>query len=542
VRAHGFARVHCSRCGKDELVAFSCKGRGFCPSCGARRMADLAAHLVDEVLPHVPVRQWVLSLPHRLRYLLAFDPKLCAAVRRIFVRALLAAYRERAEREGISGGRGGAVVFVQRFGSALNLNLHFHALLLDGVVTCESPFTRAVFHPAAELEDQDVEHLTCVLQRRITRYLQRRGHLPRDDGDEASEPETDEPLLALLGAASIQGRVALGPNRGAAVTRLRRPSETRPRYIPGLLCCDLDGFSLHARVEIGADERERLERLCRYVARPPIATDRLSLSSDGKVVYRLRRRWRDGTEAVVFEPLTFIERLAALVPRPRTHLMTYHGVLAPAAAWRDLVVPGSPAGLPTSPRTPRQRLTWAELLKRVFAIDVLICPRCDGPRKLIALINDGLVVRKILEHLGLPTEPPPMAPARAPPEPEFAFHEKALSSQGQNGRLSPVVTGSSRSIRRRSRSSRRLPFALSRLQPHGEVVAVQEGVHPAGYCHLVDELEAQGEWRSYPDGRCSILDRRAGRIVRERARPEPRWMRDQAGTESPRLFARWKGS
>ena len=167
--------------------------------------------------------------------------------------------------------------------------------------------------------------------------------------------------------------------------------------------------------------RERLERLCRYVARPPIATDRLSLSSDGKVVYRLRRRWRDGTEAVVFEPLTFIERLAALVPRPRTHLMTYHGVLAPAAAWRDLVVPGSPAGLPTSPRTPRQRLTWAELLKRVFAIDVLICPRCDGPRKLIALINDGLVVRKILEHLGLPTEPPPMAPARAPPEPEFAW-------------------------------------------------------------------------------------------------------------------------
>ena len=117
----------------------------------------------------------------------------------------------------------------------------------------------------------------------------------------------------------------------------------------------------------------------------------------------------------------FGERLAALVPRPRTHLVTYHGVLAPAAAWRDLVVPGPATRLRTSPRTPRQRLTWAELLKRVFAIDVLTCPHCGGPRKLVALINDGLVVRKILEHLGLPTEPPALAPARAPPEPEFAW-------------------------------------------------------------------------------------------------------------------------
>ena len=95
-----------------------------------------------------------------------------------------------------------------------------------------------------------------------------------------------------------------------------------------------------------------------------------------------------------------------------------HGFLLP---FERSGAPGSPAGLRTSPRTTRQRLTWAELLKRVFAIDVLICPRCDGPRKLIALIHDGFVVRKILEHLGLPTEPPPLAPARAPPELEFAW-------------------------------------------------------------------------------------------------------------------------
>jgi len=114
-------------------------------------------------------------------------------------------------------------------------------------------------------------------------------------------------------------------------------------------------------------------------------------------------------------------RLAALVPRPRTHQLTYHGVLAPAAAWRDLVVPGSPARRLSTVRTPRRRLTWAELLKRVFAIDVLTCPDCGGRRKLIALIQDGPLVRKILAHLGLPTEPPGLAPARAPPQPDFAW-------------------------------------------------------------------------------------------------------------------------
>jgi len=71
ILAHGFLRLRCGECGHDKLLAFSCKRRGFCPSCGARRMSQTAAHLVDHVIPHVPVRQWVLSLPIPLRVLLA---------------------------------------------------------------------------------------------------------------------------------------------------------------------------------------------------------------------------------------------------------------------------------------------------------------------------------------------------------------------------------------------------------------------------------------------------------------------------------------
>ena len=117
ILAHGFLRVHCAACGKDRLVAYSCKGRGFCPSCGGRRMAETAAHLVDRVFPEVPVRQWVLSLPFALRYRLAYDARLVSEVLRLFVRALFSSTRRRAREQRVSGRlRCGAVTIIQRFG------------------------------------------------------------------------------------------------------------------------------------------------------------------------------------------------------------------------------------------------------------------------------------------------------------------------------------------------------------------------------------------------------------------------------------------
>jgi len=134
VLAHGFVRVHCDACGLDRAVPFSCKGRGFCPSCGGRRMAETAAHLVESVLPEAPVRQWVLSLPFALRYRLAYDASLTSAVLALFVRTVFASLRRRARaRLGAQRTQTGAVTFVQRFGDALNMNVHFHSLVLDGV-------------------------------------------------------------------------------------------------------------------------------------------------------------------------------------------------------------------------------------------------------------------------------------------------------------------------------------------------------------------------------------------------------------------------
>jgi hypothetical protein len=134
VLANGFLRVHCDACGKDLVVPFSCKGRSVCSSCCGRRMADTAAHLVDRVFPIVPVRQWVLSLPFALRYRLAYDSGLVSDVLHIFIQTVFSSLRNRAlQFNEIRNAKCGGVTFAQRFGGAINLNLYFHSLVMDGV-------------------------------------------------------------------------------------------------------------------------------------------------------------------------------------------------------------------------------------------------------------------------------------------------------------------------------------------------------------------------------------------------------------------------
>jgi ribosomal protein S27E len=128
----GFLRVRCGSCHAEKLVAFSCKKRGFCPSCGGRRMAETAALLADEVLPERPLRQWVLSLPFALRFLLATDQDSLTLVLRTVYRAISGFLLQKACLTRATG-HPGAVTLIQRFGSALNLNIHFHMIFLDGV-------------------------------------------------------------------------------------------------------------------------------------------------------------------------------------------------------------------------------------------------------------------------------------------------------------------------------------------------------------------------------------------------------------------------
>jgi Transposase zinc-binding domain/Putative transposase len=243
VLAHGFARVRCADCAFERLVPFSCKGRGFCPSCGGRRMAERAAHLVEHVFPpDVPVRQWVLSVPHRLRYRLAYDHPLCRTVLGVFVRALRSAYRRHAKRAGLAGGETGMVTSVQRFGGGLNLHVHFHTLVLDGVFV-RQPDDTLVFHPAAPPTDADVRRVV----QRVHRRLARLGLVGAPAEDVEVDPLADESAaLAGLTQAAVLGRASLGGRAGRGPLRIGADPDAPwvERKVP--LHAHEAGFDLHA--------------------------------------------------------------------------------------------------------------------------------------------------------------------------------------------------------------------------------------------------------------------------------------------------------
>ncbi len=197
------------------------------------------------------------------------------------------------------------------------------------------------------------------------------------------------------------------------------------RTVPGrddkatsTLCAEAHGFSLHAGGRCGERERAQLERLCRYITRPAIANERLGCNAKGEVVLQLKSPWRDGTTHIRMSPLEFMQRLAARVPRPRLHLIRFHGVLAPNARLRAATVPG-PAHKPSEHAEEHAhtsaRMGWARLLRRVFDLDLEHCPQCGGEFKIIAAIEAPAVIVRILTHLGLPARAPPRSSARPLP-------------------------------------------------------------------------------------------------------------------------------
>ena len=327
---------------------------------------------------------------------------------------------------GSLGFRTGAVNIVQRTGGALNLNPHLHALFIDGVYTRDCPLSRARFHELPPPEPSDVEWVLKRIHSRLLRLFEQRAEQAPDEHAECANQ-----LLAHLAASSIRGQAATGDESGQSLTALFDPefdpNLPEPTHAPSprALVASGAGFSLHAGVHVPANRRGRLEKLCRYIARPPLATERLSVDERGRILYALRHPYGGKTHAI-FTPRTLLERLCAMVPFPRRHLLTYHGVLAPASTWRSDVVPvphrrksnHAPSG--ASARSPGQSgYSWAELMKRAFEVDVLLC-ECGGRRDVIACITDLAVARRILNHLGLPDRLPPSAPPRPPPVLDFA--------------------------------------------------------------------------------------------------------------------------
>jgi hypothetical protein len=397
-------------------------------------MAQTAANLLDHVLPPVPLRQFVLTVPFELRHRLAYDGALLGSVSRIFVDSVLGFYRRKMGALGITASprKSGAVTVVQRTSADLRLNPHLHTLALDGVFVPGEDGT-PVFQPLPRLESTDVADLLQVVRVRLLAFLIRRGVIEDDDAltvlpDALAERE---PALAQLAAAAVSGLPPAGPER-----RDRPLGPVALRGHPGvemtgpLAAVEL-GFSLHAATTAGADDLRGREALVRYILRPPLAQERLKLLPDDLVRIELRRPFADGTVAIDLDPLSLLCRLCAAVPPPRFNTVRYAGVLGPASTWRPLVVPPLPPPSEPPPACPQDAAAparaakpathrsvwrpWQELMKRSFAIDVEHCERCGSRMKLRRLVLNPEDVRRMLRRLGEPTDPPRRAPARAPP-------------------------------------------------------------------------------------------------------------------------------
>ena len=344
-------------------------------------MNDLSEHLCARVLPDVPVRQWVLSLPMPLRYLLLRRPEVVGGVLAVFLRGVFGYHCRRAKRLGVRDPRTGSVTVTQRFGSALQANLHFHALVLDGVYHAPQEGEGLVFVRLPAPTQEELAEVVEKVRVRVLRHLRRRGLL-EGDGLAEDVAEGDDEVLGRLQGASLLGRVTAGPKAGWRVVRVRGMPVACARHRE--LCVEAQGFNLHAGVHVIARRRGRLLSLCRYVLRPPLSNDRLELREDGRVLLKLKRAWEDGTQALLLSPEDLLGRLAAIVPPPRRHTIHYHGVLAPHAGDRGAVVPEleeeavvlEPAmeSVPSSKkkRPRRERMKWAELLQRTFAAGTLI--------------------------------------------------------------------------------------------------------------------------------------------------------------------------
>lgn len=420
----GMTRVGCKdgKCGENYWVPTSCKGRGFCVSCGGRRMNEFAINLDERVIPEVPVRQYVVSVPIPLRYWMLSNHGLTLMVNRIIIRAITSLLRKKARKLGVVDGMAGAVTFIQRFGSGLNSHIHYHIIVMDGVFKkCPEEKYVPEFVPTT-IVDEDIEALVKRISRGVTKQLVKKGLLeeltlqPTDNCEQLNQDDSES--LSACKSASARSLIAFGVRSGQKVRRVGANIfgyGHEPATITAPLCANYGGFSVHAARVVENDDRPGLRKLISYIARPAISLERLSLTERGEIKVEIKTPWPDGTTALILSPTEMLERLAALVPYPEKNLVIYSGCLAPHHNSRIDIVPAEPdppksdsateADSTTEPR--KRHIPWALLLKKTWNIDVFTCRKCGGPTRVMAFISDPGDVIKIMAAFNLYCRPPP---------------------------------------------------------------------------------------------------------------------------------------
>jgi len=343
----GFARIRCPRCRAEHLLMFSCKTRGFCPSCHSKRLEEWGEWIRETLLMDVPHRQVVFTIPKMLRVFFKFKRRLLGDLCRCAVRALIFYF------QAVAGKtlEPGVVAVIQTFGDRINFHPHLHFLVTEGGVDEAGVFRRVISFDDARLVE--------VFAREVLGFLVRR---------ELLSPEWAERLLSW-------------------------------RHT---------GFSVHSRVR--AKTKPEAERVGKYMIRPLLALERLSfLEPEGKVCYRYGQ---DGADWETMDYLEFIARVTSHIPDKGQVMVRYYGLYANAHRGKVRKADVSPLTLRMSEeeRKPVPSKGWTAMIRKVYEIDPMVCPKCGGQMKIVAFITDYAAVDRIIDHLKLTfiaEKPPP---------------------------------------------------------------------------------------------------------------------------------------
>lgn len=349
----GFARVRCGESGNEYLLAFSCKGRHFCPSCHQKRTVEFAEWVCGHVLKAVPHRHLTFSIPKIIRPYFLYDRKLLADLSRCAWEAIRTFVQSAVSRP---GARGAAIIATQTFGDfPERFQPHLHVLVADGVFTDDGAFILA--------PQIDCEKLTERFRHKVLKMLLARGKITRE----------------------------------------------RIRMMDSWNHC---GFHVHCGPRIHPGDRQAMENLAAYIVRASFSQTRMQYCPEkSQVLYRSK----DGREQRTYDALEWLAAMISHLPRKGEQLVKYYGHYSNRARGERLKRnqdPAVPALLDPDISSKEARRNWSRLIRKIYEVDPLLCGKCQGRMKVIAFIHDAATVRQILEHLGLwlsNTRPTPRA-------------------------------------------------------------------------------------------------------------------------------------
>jgi hypothetical protein len=362
-RLHGgFARLRCRGRKAEHLLAFSCQTRNFCGSCQAKRAALFAERLREDLLADVPHRHLIFTVPKALRGLFRRERKLLGLLSRTAFDAICRAYQAHFGRDDVLPG---CVASLQTFGSfSANFHPHAHLLVTEGVFTPDR-----VFLPLHSIDVNAIEKLFQDL------------------------------LLRRLHAAE-------------------RLSED---FIERLGSWRHSGFSVHGEQVVMPDETARIERLARYLTRPPLPVTAVSRDDSGRVVVATPPDPRTGSTELHLDPVEWVHRICSQIPDPRLHLTRSYGAYANKI--RRSRLPARPQPLADPPDADAdtdfvkaRKASWARLLRRIYEADPLICPRCGDTMDILAIISEPPIIDRILRHIRNAGMSSPFDDPRGPPQ------------------------------------------------------------------------------------------------------------------------------